>query len=178
MIKQLEQCAKEPDFISGVPTSCVAVADDVAPCATASHPRDATHQMQLLLNIVEDQGTQLHMKFGADKCKLLVSGRPNKIKAVTALLKDEPEVLTFYGTPVKLVEDYYVHIGVPQAPQKQSEVMVDYRIARGQDMSYKLQGSRKNSMSGVSPLSNRKMFLSYHQPSFLYGTETKVILKD
>ena len=112
------------------------------------------------------------MKFGADKCKLLVSGRPNKIKAVTALLKDEPEVLTFYGTPVKLVEDYYVHIGVPQAPQKQSKVMVDYRISRGQDMSYKLQGSTKNSMSGVSPLSNRKMFLSYHQPSFLYGTET------
>ena len=95
-----------------------------------------------------------------------------QIKAVTALLKDEPEVLTFYGTPVKLVEDYYVHIGVPQAPQKQSKVMVDYRISRGQDMSYKLQGSTKNSMSGVSPLSNRKMFLSYHQPSFLYGTET------
>ena len=75
MITQLESCAKESDFISGVPTSSVAVADDVAPCATASHPRDAIHQMQLLLNIVEDQGTQLHMKFGAEKCKLLVSGR-------------------------------------------------------------------------------------------------------
>jgi hypothetical protein len=50
--------------------------------------------------------------------------------------------------------------------------MVDYRIARGQDMSYKLQGSTKNSILGVSPLSNRTMFISYHQPSFLYGTES------
>ena len=175
MIKQLELAAREPDFISGVPTSCVAVADDVAPCATASHPRDAIHQMQLLLNIVEDQGTQLHMKFGADKCKLLVSGRPNKFKAVNALLVNEPDILTFYGSPVNMVEDYYVHIGVPQAPHKQSQVMVDYRITRGQDISYKLQGSTRNSISGVSPLSNRKMFLSYHQPSFLYGTETMTL---
>ena len=50
--------------------------------------------------------------------------------------------------------------------------MIDYRIEKAQDMSYKLQGSTKNAISGVSPLSNRKMFLSYHQPSFLYGTET------
>ena len=50
--------------------------------------------------------------------------------------------------------------------------MGDYRIARGQGMSYKLQGSTKNSILGVSPLSNRKMFISYHQPSFLYGTES------
>ena len=39
-------------------------------------------------------------------------------------------------------------------------------------MSYKLQGVTKNSLAGVSPLSNRKMFLAYHQPSFLYGTDT------
>ena len=64
MVSQLEQYANEPDIISGVPTSCVAVADDVAPCATSDHPRDAIHQMQILLNVVEDHGTQLHMKFG------------------------------------------------------------------------------------------------------------------
>ena len=143
MIKQLELAAKEPDFVSGVPTSCVAVADDVAPCATASHPRDAIHQMQLLLNTVEDQRTQLHIKFGADKCKLLVSGRTNKIKAVNVLLVEEPDILTFYSYPVTIVEDYYVHIGVPQASHKQSKVMVDYRIARGQDVSYELQGTTK-----------------------------------
>ena len=32
IISQLEHCAKEPDIISGVATTCVAVADDVAPC--------------------------------------------------------------------------------------------------------------------------------------------------
>ena len=143
MIEQLEQCAKEQDIIAGVPTSCVAIADDVAPCATASHPRDAIHQMQLLLNIVEDHGTQLHMKFGADKCKLLISGRPTKIKAVKAILNEEPETLTFYGTPVQIVEDYYVHIGVPQAPHNQSKVVVDYRILKSQEISYQLQGATK-----------------------------------
>ena len=161
MIHQLEKNAKEPDIISGVSTSCVAVADDVAPCATASSPRDAIHQMQLLLNIVEDHGTQLHMKFGSSKCKLLISGRPSKVKAVTTLLSEEPEILTFYGSPVNTVKDHYVHIGVPQAPQQQSKTMIDYRIEKAQDMSYKLQGSTKNAISGVSPLS-----------SFLYGTET------
>ena len=50
--------------------------------------------------------------------------------------------------------------------------MADYRIEKGQNMSYKLQGVTKNALSGVSPLSNRKMFLSYHQPSYLYGTDT------
>ena len=50
--------------------------------------------------------------------------------------------------------------------------MVDYRIAKSQDVSYKLQGATKNAISGISPLSNRKMFMSYHQPTFLYGTET------
>ena len=38
MIEQLEQCATEQDQVSGIPTSCFAVADDVAPCATAVHP--------------------------------------------------------------------------------------------------------------------------------------------
>ena len=35
-----------------------------------------------------------------------------------------------------------------------------------------LQQSTKNTMQGVSPLSNRKMFISYFQPSFLYGIDT------
>ena len=120
MIKQLEDAGTECDKISGISTSCVAVADDVAPCATADHPRDALHSMQDLLSVVEDHGTQLHMKFGKDKCKLLISGRPKKIKIVQSLLQAEPELLTFYGTPVQTVEDYYVHICVPQAPTKQS----------------------------------------------------------
>ena len=138
MISQLEEFASESDIISGTPTSCVAVADDVATCATANHPRDALHQMQILLNVVVDHGTQLHMKFGTDKCKLLISGRPTKTKAVSTILESEPEVLTFFGSPIKLVEEYYVHIGVPQAPKNQSKVIVDYRIARSQDISYKM----------------------------------------
>ena len=172
MIKQLEEAAAEDDIISGVSTSCVAVADDVAPSATGKHPRDAIHNMQLLLNVVEDNGSQLHMKFGKDKCKLLISARPKALKCVENLLTDEPEILTFYDNPVQTVDEPYVHIGVPQAPRNQSKVITDYRIAKAQDISYKLQGASKNALSGVSPLSNRKMFLSYHQPSFLNGTDT------
>ena len=71
MISQLEKYVGQPEIISGVPTSCVAVVDDVATCAyaTADHPRDAIHQMQILLNIVEDHGTQHKMEFGTDNCK-------------------------------------------------------------------------------------------------------------
>jgi hypothetical protein len=50
--------------------------------------------------------------------------------------------------------------------------MADFRIEKGQNITYKLQGSTKNALLGISPLSNRKMFISYHQPSFLYGTDT------
>ena len=175
MIQQLEEAATESDRISGVSTSCVAVADDVAPSNTADHPRDALHGMQLLLNIVEDNGKQLHMRFGKDKCKLLISGRPKKVKCVENLLKEEPELLTFFGHPIQTVSEYYVHIGVPQAPHNQSKVVTDYRITKAQDISYALQGASKNALSGISPLSNRKMFVSYHQPSFLYGTDTVCI---
>ena len=99
--------------------------------------------MQLLLHVVEDHGTQLHMKFGKDECRLLVSGRPKKIKSVLELLKIEPELLTFYGTPVQVVEEQYVHIGVPKATFKQSQVMADYRIEKAQNISYQLQGATK-----------------------------------
>ena len=40
-----------------------------------------------------------------------------------------------------------------------------------------LQQSTKNALLGISPLSNRKMFISYFQPSFLYGTDTLSINK-
>ena len=72
------------------------------------------------------------MKFGKEKWKLLISGWPNTIRKVQSLLKDEPELLTFYGTPVQTVEDQYVHIGVAQAPLRQSQVMADYRIEKGE----------------------------------------------
>ena len=97
------------------------------------------------------------------------------MKAVKTLLDDEPEILTFYDMPVSTVEDYYVHIGVPQAPQNQSRIIVDYRIERIDTLSYQLQGVTKNSLSGISPLANRKTFVSYHQPTFLYGTDTMSI---
>ena len=70
--------------------------------------------------------------------KLLISGRRSKIKAVNTLLDEESGLLTFYDSPVNRVGDYYVHIGVPQAAQNQSKVNVDYRIAKSQDVSYKL----------------------------------------
>ena len=43
MIQQLENAATASDRISGVSTSCVAVADDVAPSVTADDPREALH---------------------------------------------------------------------------------------------------------------------------------------
>ena len=94
------------------------------------------------------------------------------------LLSPEPEILTFYGKPVSIVQDAYTHISVPQAPRHQSKVVADYRIGKGQDMSYMLQQSTKNAMLGVSPLSNRKMFTAYFQLSFLYGTDTVNINKE
>ena len=84
MIKQFEYAATPLYRISGVSTSCVAVADDVAPCVTADQPREALHQMQNLISIVEDQGTQLPKKFGKEKCKLLISGRSPTIKKVSS----------------------------------------------------------------------------------------------
>jgi hypothetical protein len=138
---------------------------------TDTDPRDVLHKMQLLLNIVECHGSQLHMEFRASKCKLLLTARNKQLKVVENLLQTEPELLTFYGHPVAIVEDSYTHIGVPQAPRQQC-LVADYRIAKGQDMSHMLQQSTKNAMQGVSPLSSRKMFISYFQPSFLYGIDT------
>ena len=112
------------------------------------------------------------MTFGVDKCKLLISGRPRKIQALEALLQAEPELLTFYGKPVSTVEEFYVHIGVPQAPKNQSQIAAKYRISKGNEISYSLQESTRNSLAGISPISSRKMFICYHQPSFIYGLDT------
>ena len=101
-------------------------------------------------------------QFGKDKCELLIAAHPSKLKAVQTLLENEPGILTFYDFTVRQVEESYTHIGVPQSPRQQSKHAVDYRITKGQNITYKLQSSTRNTLCGVSPLSNRKMFLSYH----------------
>ena len=68
-----------------------------------------------------------------------------------------------------------MHIGVPQTAKNQSKVIVDYRLERSDAVSYQLQGVTKNSLSGNSPLANRKMFVSYQHPTFIYGTDTMSI---
>ena len=175
MLKDLEEHSVNEDIIAGTVTNVIAVADDVAPCAVADNPRDVIHRMQILLNIVEVHGVQNHMEFGKDKCELLIAARPAKLRAVEELLKNEPEILTFFGFPVNQVKDFYTHIGVLQSPRNQSRNAIDYRITKGHNITYKLQSSTQNTLCGVSPISNRKMFLSYHQPSFLYGLDTMPI---
>jgi hypothetical protein len=172
MIKDLEDHGVKEDIIAGSVTNVIAVADDVAPCAIADNPREVLHRMQILLNVVEVHGVQNHMEFGKDKCELLIAARPGKLRAVEELLRNEPGILTFFDFPVKQVKDFYTHIGVPQSPRQQSKNAADYRITKGQNITYTLQSSTQNTLCGVSPLSNRKMFLSYHQPSFLYGLDT------
>jgi hypothetical protein len=172
MIAELEEHGVKDDIISGAVTNVIAVADDVAPCTMADTPREVLHRMQTLLNVVEVHGIQNHIEFGKDKCELLIAARPGKLRAVEELLKTEPGILTFFDFPIKQVDDSYTHIGVPQSPRHQSKNAVDYRITKGDNMTYKLQSSTLNTLCGISPISNRKMFLSYHQPSFLYGLDT------
>ena len=109
---------------------------DYAPTVTDAEPRDALHKMQILLNIVESHGRQLHMEFGVTKFKLLINARPKKLKQVEELLSTEPGILTFYGKPVSLVDGSYTHIGVPQAPRQQSKTVTDYRVSKGEDITY------------------------------------------
>ena len=61
---------------------------------------------------------------------------------------------------------------MPQATRKQSQTAAKYRTVKGKDISYKLQDSTRNSLLGISPVANRKMFASYHQPTFVYGMDT------
>ena len=177
MIKDLEGHCMSEDITENRATNVIAIADDVAPCVTAENPREVLHRMQIMLNIVENHGTQSQIKFGKSKCKLLITARPGKLRKIETLLNEEPNILTFYDEPIKQVDDFYVHIGVPQAPRSQSKHAVEYCITKGQNMTYKLQSSTQNSLCGISPLSNRKMFLSYHQPSFMYGLDTLNINK-
>ena len=177
MVRDLELACSDTDMMAGHPTSVVALADDCAPTVTDIEARDALHKMQILLNIVESHGSQLHMEFGASKYKLLITARPKKLKEVEQLLSTEPGILTFYDKPVSLVDESYTHIGVPQAPRQQSRLVTDYRLSKGDDISYMLQHSTKNALKGISPISNRKMFICYFQPSYLYGLDTLNINK-
>ena len=78
MIEDLKENCKKDEFIAGVATNVIVIADDVAPCTTAETPREVVHNIQLLLNIVEDHGTENHMEFGTDKCKLLIVDKARK----------------------------------------------------------------------------------------------------
>ena len=75
MVRDLELACPKTDIMAGHTTSVVALADDCAPIVTDPEPRDALHKMQILLNIVESHGKQLHMEFGVSKCKLLITAR-------------------------------------------------------------------------------------------------------
>ena len=99
MVRELERACTDTYMMAGHPTSVVALADG-APTVTDSAPREVLHKMQILINIVETHGSQLHMEFGVSKCKLLITARPKKLKEVEELLKSEPGILTFYGNPV------------------------------------------------------------------------------
>ena len=102
---------------------------------------------------------------------------PKKLNQVEEVPSSEPGILTFYGKPVSLVEESYTHIGVPQAPRQQSKLVTNYRTSQVEDITYMLQHATKNALKGISPISNRKMFISYFQPSFLYGLDTLAMNK-
>ena len=165
---------KSRDTIAGHAATVVAVADDTAPSTHDLVPRRALSHMQVLLYAVEADAKQLHVEFGVQKCQLLVTAKPGKLKKTMAILKDEPETLTFYGEAVTVIKngDYYVHLGVVQAPHNQSKLSVDYRLAKGMEMVYLHQGSTKSALSGVNPISNRKIIKSYDLPTFIYGLDT------
>ena len=116
----------------------------------------------------------LHIEFGVEKCQLLVSAKPGKLKKTVELLESEPDILTFYGQPVTKIEngDFYVHLGVVQAPTNQLKLAVDYRIAKATEIVYLHQGSTKSALAGVNPVSNRNIVLCYDLPTFIYGLDT------
>ena len=102
----------------------------------------------------------------------MITAKPHKLKAVENILKNEPNILTFYDEPITLVKDYYVHLGVPQAPRHQSKHIIDYRMGKAMDLVYLMQDVTKNAFRGINPISNRKIFMCYNQPTFLYGLDT------
>ena len=76
------------------------------------------------------------------------------------------------------MDDFYQHIGLPPGPKK--PIKSHCRSKNKQIYKHLLYAARlykKNSIIGVNPVSNRKMFFSYIHPVFLYGTETMEINK-
>ena len=82
---------------------------------------------------------------------MLVSAKPGKLKKTVELLESEPDILTFYGQPVTKIEngDFYVHLGVVQAPTNQSMLAVNYRISKATEIVYLHQGSTKSALSAL-----------------------------
>ena len=110
MLKDLESSCGE-DRLAGVPTSVVGLADDTAPTSLGMTPREAIHNLQPLLYIVENHGRWLHLQFGK-KCKLLITAKPYKLKETEKILQSELEILTFHYKSVSQVEEFYVHLAV------------------------------------------------------------------
>ena len=160
------------DTMAGHPTSILCVADDETPSSSNPSPRIAISDMQVLLSAVETHGSDFHISYGVPKCKLLVSARPAKKKETLDILNSEPESLTFFNKPVSLVEDKYVHLGVPQALNNQSKTVMDYQLSKGMAMSYLMQPVNKNAYLEVSPLTNDHLTKCYHLPIFMFGLET------
>ena len=150
------------------------VADDTAPSSSDSNVRKAISQFQVLLYAAEDEGKQLHIDFGADKCQLLITAKPGKMRQTFDILKSEPDSLTFYGQPVTVIQpgEHYIHLGVPQAPVKQSKIAVEYRSQKGMDMAYSLQSTTKNALMGINPVNNKFMINCYIIHGFTYGLDT------
>ena len=121
---------------------------------------------------MELNSVQFHLQFGIQKCKLLITAKPYKLNQTEKILKSEPEILTFYDKPVTLVENYYVRLGVPQAPRQQSKILVDYRLEKAMSLVYLMQDATKNALLGISPICNRNIFNCYNQPTFFFGLDT------
>ena len=159
------------------PISCVSVADDTAPSSRSPHPQQALSDLQTLLYVTEAEARQLHIDFGVSKCQLLVTARPGKLRKTLRILKDEPDVLTFYSEPVTVIQpgEHYIHLGVPQAPTNQSNIAVKIKIQNGLEMFYSLQDVLQSSLRGISPGANKFMVNTYIIQGFIYGLDTIII---
>ena len=64
--------------------------------------------------------------------------QPGKLKKTATILENKPDVLTFYGEPVTVIKpsEFYVHLGVVQAPTEQSKLAINYRLSKGMEMVY------------------------------------------
>ena len=130
--------------------------------------------MQTLLYATEDQARQLHTDLNAQKCQLLVTARPGKLRKTLEILEKEPGVLTFYDQPVSIIPngEYYMHLGVPQAPTNQSKIAATLKMKDGTTKYYLLQDVIKHSLKGINPVSNKYMLTAYIIHEFIYGLDT------